>query len=151
VLTLIATLTYSGVRIAKRTRDPFVRYAARPSPPCSRGSRSSTSAAWSGLLPITGITLPLVSFGGSSMLVTLLSIGMLLSFARHEPGAQAALRSRPSALGRLGLGSPAPVPAPRSATEARAAGRTGSRTSSRPRTATRAGAGRAPSRTGSRR
>jgi hypothetical protein len=36
-----------------------------------------------------------VSFGGSSMLVTLLSIGMLLSFARHEPGAQAALRVAP--------------------------------------------------------
>ncbi|MDQ3503656.1 MAG: FtsW/RodA/SpoVE family cell cycle protein, partial [Actinomycetota bacterium] len=38
-----------------------------------------------GLLPITGIPLPLMSFGGSAMLPTLASIGMLLSFARGEP------------------------------------------------------------------
>jgi cell division protein FtsW len=37
-----------------------------------------------GVLPITGVPLPLVSFGGSSMLVLLAATGMLLNVARHE-------------------------------------------------------------------
>jgi cell division protein FtsW len=114
VLTLIATLTYSGVRIAKRTRDPFVRYAASAITAVLAGQSLINLGGVVGLLPITGITLPLVSFGGSSMLTTLVAIGILLSFARQEPGAQAALRSRPGVLGRLGLRS-APAPAQRRA------------------------------------
>jgi cell division protein FtsW len=45
-----------------------------------------------GLLPIVGIPLPLLSYGGSALLPTLIAIGMLLSFAKAEPGAQAALK-----------------------------------------------------------
>jgi len=44
-----------------------------------------------GLLPITGIPLPLISEGLSSLLVTMLALGMLMAFARHEPGARQAL------------------------------------------------------------
>ena len=44
-----------------------------------------------GLLPITGIPLPLVSEGLSSLLVTMTALGMLMCFARHEPGARQAL------------------------------------------------------------
>ncbi len=47
-----------------------------------------------GVLPITGIPLPLVSYGGSALLPTMLAIGMLLSFARNEPGAPQALAAR---------------------------------------------------------
>ena len=47
-----------------------------------------------GLLPITGIPLPMVSFGGSALVPTLFAVGMLASFARREPGAAEALSAR---------------------------------------------------------
>jgi cell division protein FtsW len=46
------------------------------------------------LLPVIGLPLPLVSYGGSSLLPTLVALGLLVSFARKEPGAAAALRAR---------------------------------------------------------
>src|SRR5205814_1781957 len=54
-----------------------------------------------GLLPVTGIPLPLISFGGTSLVLTLLAVGMLASFARSEPGVAQALAARgPSRLAR---------------------------------------------------
>ncbi|MBO0775717.1 MAG: FtsW/RodA/SpoVE family cell cycle protein, partial [Actinobacteria bacterium] len=44
-----------------------------------------------GLVPITGVPLPLISYGLSSLLVTMVSLGMLMSFAKQEPGAREAL------------------------------------------------------------
>jgi cell division protein FtsW len=125
VLVLIATMTYAGVRIAKRTRDPFVRLAAS-AVTCWLAAQSVINIGGVvGLLPITGIPLPLVSFGGSAMLPTLIAVGMLLSFARAEPGAEAALRARPGLLRRLRRGSAAPARPP-SRTGSRGAGRTAS-------------------------
>jgi cell division protein FtsW len=46
------------------------------------------------LLPVIGLPLPLVSYGGSALMPSLVALGLLVSFARHEPGAQAALRAR---------------------------------------------------------
>jgi cell division protein FtsW len=46
------------------------------------------------VLPITGIPLPLVSYGGSALIPTLVALGMLLSFAKREPGARQALAAR---------------------------------------------------------
>jgi cell division protein FtsW len=37
-----------------------------------------------GILPITGVPLPLVSYGGSSLIPTLLAMGVLMAFAKHE-------------------------------------------------------------------
>ena len=47
-----------------------------------------------GLLPVIGIPLPLISYGGSALLPTMIALGLLLRFARTEPGAEAALRAR---------------------------------------------------------
>ena len=63
-----------------------------------------------GLLPITGVPLPLVSAGLSSLLVTMAALGMLMCFARHEPGARQALAQGGPGAGRrvlswLGLGA----------------------------------------------
>jgi cell division protein FtsW len=46
------------------------------------------------LLPVIGLPLPLVSYGGSALLPSLVALGLLVSFARSEPGAKAALRDR---------------------------------------------------------
>jgi cell division protein FtsW len=53
-----------------------------------------------GLLPVIGVPLPLVSSGGSSLVTTMLALGMLLSFARREPGCAEALAARPSVVRR---------------------------------------------------
>jgi cell division protein FtsW len=47
-----------------------------------------------GLLPITGIPLPLISAGGSALIPTLFALGVLMSLARREPSAAAALAAR---------------------------------------------------------
>ena len=37
-----------------------------------------------GLIPVTGVTLPFLSYGGSSLLITLVSIGIVLNISRHQ-------------------------------------------------------------------
>ncbi len=94
VLLLFASLIYSGVRIAQRATDPFVRLAASGVTAWLGCQAVINIGAVVGMLPITGLPLPLVSYGGSALLVTLLAIGMLLSFARAETGAPQALAAR---------------------------------------------------------
>ena len=53
-----------------------------------------------GLLPVIGVPLPLVSYGGSSLMTSMFALGMLLSFARQEPGCQEALSAKPSVVRR---------------------------------------------------
>ena len=92
VLALFLTLAYAGVRIATRNTQPFVRYAAAGITIWIMAQTLVNLGAVIGLLPIVGIPLPLLSYGGSALLPTLIAIGMLLSFAKAEPGAQAALK-----------------------------------------------------------
>jgi cell division protein FtsW len=92
VLALFLTLAYAGVRIATRNTQPFVRYAAAGITIWLMSQTLVNLGAVIGLLPIVGIPLPLLSYGGSALLPTLIAIGMLLSFAKAEPGAQAALK-----------------------------------------------------------
>jgi cell division protein FtsW len=53
-----------------------------------------------GMLPVIGVPLPLVSSGGSALLTSMVALGMLMSFARAEPGAAGALTARPGVLRR---------------------------------------------------
>jgi cell division protein FtsW len=53
-----------------------------------------------GALPVIGVPLPLVSAGGSALVTTLFGLGMLISFARNEPGCREALSTRVSVVGR---------------------------------------------------
>ncbi|WP_350277027.1 putative lipid II flippase FtsW [Kribbella sp. HUAS MG21] len=92
VLALFLTLAYAGVRIATRNTEPFVRYAAAGITIWIMAQTLVNLGAVIGLLPIVGIPLPLLSYGGSALLPTLIAVGMLLSFAKAEPGAQAALK-----------------------------------------------------------
>jgi cell division protein FtsW len=94
VLVLFAVLGFAGVRIAQRCPDPFSQLAAAGVTAWLLGQALVNMGAVVGLLPITGIPLPMVSFGGSALVPTLFAIGMLASFARREPGAARALAAR---------------------------------------------------------
>jgi cell division protein FtsW len=100
VLGLFALLGYAGIRIAQRCPDTFSQLAAAGVTAWLLGQALVNMGAVVGLLPITGIPLPLVSFGGSAMVPTLFAIGMLISFARREPATARALAARKAARGR---------------------------------------------------
>jgi cell division protein FtsW len=94
VLTLFVTLGYAGVRIAMRTTDRFVRYASAGITVWLLAQALINIGAVLGLIPVIGIPLPLVSYGGSALLPTLVSLAMLASFAKSEPRAAVALRDQ---------------------------------------------------------
>lgn len=100
VLGLFALLGFAGIRIAQRCTDPFSQFAAAGATAWLLGQALVNMGAVVGLLPITGIPLPLVSFGGSALVPTMFAIGMLISFARREPGTAKALAARKAARGR---------------------------------------------------
>ncbi len=108
VLALFALLAYTGLRIARRCTNPFRRFVAAGVTALIAGQATINIAGVVGLLPITGLPLPLISDGGSALVVTLAMIGMLASFARAEPAAARALHARPP--GRLGRLLWAPLP-----------------------------------------
>ncbi|MDX6223364.1 MAG: cell division protein FtsW, partial [Frankiales bacterium] len=94
VVLLFGMLAYAGLRVARRSADPFARLAAGGVVAWVLTQALVNMGAVTGLLPITGIPLPLISFGGSALLPTLVALGMLASFARREPGAAEALAAR---------------------------------------------------------
>jgi cell division protein FtsW len=94
VLALFAALIVAGFRIAARSRDPFVTLASAAITAWIGVQALVNIGAVLGVLPITGIPLPLVSYGGSALLPVMVALGMMLSFARREPGAAAALAAR---------------------------------------------------------
>jgi cell division protein FtsW len=94
VTALYGALAYAGLRVARRAEDTFGRLAASAITIWIVMQAVVNMGAVIGVLPITGIPLPLVSEGLSSVLVTMLALGMLLSFARREPGAREALAAR---------------------------------------------------------
>jgi len=96
VLALLAALGYAGLRIALRTRDPFIRLTTAGVTTWVMTQAIINVGGVLGILPIAGIPLPLISYGGSALLPTMVAVGMLLSFAKREPGAHAALVARRS-------------------------------------------------------
>ncbi|AWN26767.1 putative lipid II flippase FtsW [Streptomyces libani] len=104
VLALFAALGYAGIRVAGRTEDPFVRYAAGGVTTWITAQAVINIGAVLGLLPIAGVPLPLFSYGGSALLPTMFAIGLLIAFARDEPAARAALAMRQPVFGRRQAG-----------------------------------------------
>ncbi|WP_445283876.1 putative lipid II flippase FtsW [Streptomyces sp. DSM 118148] len=104
VLALFAALGYAGIRVAGRTEDPFVRYAAGGVTTWITAQAVINIGAVLGLLPIAGVPLPLFSYGGSALLPTMFAIGLLIAFARDDPAARAALAMRQPRFGRKRAG-----------------------------------------------
>jgi cell division protein FtsW len=101
VALLYAGLGYAGLRVARRVQDTFMRLAAAAATAWIVVQALVNIGAVIGLLPITGVPLPLVSAGVSSLLATMVALGMLMSFARREPGARQALAASPGARQRI--------------------------------------------------
>lgn len=97
VLLLFAALTYAIFRLCLQTQDPFVRLASAGVGSWIVFQAVTNIGAVLGILPITGVPLPLVSYGGSSLVPTLVALGMLMAFAKQEPGARKALRRKSTA------------------------------------------------------
>ncbi|HYN28551.1 MAG TPA: putative lipid II flippase FtsW, partial [Dermatophilaceae bacterium] len=100
VLALFAALALVCYRLVLRSSDFFVRVATAGILAWIIGQAMINVGSVIGLLPVIGVPLPLVSSGGSSLVTTMLALGILLSFARAEPGCAEALSSRPSLVRR---------------------------------------------------
>ena len=84
VIALFAAIAISGLWLALHAEDRFVRIASVVVVAWLLTQTFINLGAVLQLLPITGVPLPLVSYGGSSLIPTLVALGMLMSFARAE-------------------------------------------------------------------
>jgi len=110
LLALFGLFAYTGMRIAKRSADPFLRLLTATATAWVIGQVFINVGYVVGLLPVTGIQLPLISAGGTSTATTLFMVGLMANAARHEPDAVAALRAgRNDRMNRL-LRLPLPEP-----------------------------------------
>jgi cell division protein FtsW len=99
VLGLFGLFAYTGMRVARRNADPFVRLVAGAATVWLCGQAVINIGYVTGLLPVTGIPLPFISAGGTSLLASFFVLGMMVSFARHEAPAVTYAR-RAERLGR---------------------------------------------------
>jgi cell division protein FtsW len=100
IIAAYAAFAYAGLRVALRCRDPFGKRLAAGLTTLVCGQALINLAAVLGLAPLTGITLPFVSYGGSSLIVSLASVGVLLNIAGHGGAASAQMPDRSRGNGR---------------------------------------------------
>jgi cell division protein FtsW len=86
VIGAFAVFAYTGMRIALRCKDPFGKRLAAGLTTLVCGQAVVNLAAVMGVAPLTGIPLPFVSYGGSSLVVLLASVGVLLNIATDDGG-----------------------------------------------------------------
>jgi cell division protein FtsW len=94
VIAAYCAFAYAGLRVALRCRDPFGKRLAAGLTTLVCGQALVNLAAVLGLAPLTGITLPFVSYGGSSLVVSLASVGVLLNIAGHGRAASTQVSDR---------------------------------------------------------
>ena len=117
VIAGFAIFAWAGFRVALACRDPFGKRLAAGITTLVAGQAAINLAAVLGMAPLTGIPLPFVSYGGSSLVVLLCAVGVLLNIAVNDRVVEARVRdrgrgnSRPRAAGARGRGG---APRPRS-------------------------------------
>jgi cell division protein FtsW len=90
VIAAFAAFAYAGFTVALRCRDPFGKFLAAGITALVCGQASVNLAAVLGIAPLTGIPLPFVSYGGSSLVVLLAGVGILLNIAGDDRAPQRA-------------------------------------------------------------
>lgn len=93
VLGLFLLLGYAGLRIAMRSDDRFCRFAAAGVTSWFMIQALLNILVVLRMVPVFGVPLPLLSYGGSALMANLMALGVLLACARNEPDARA-LRQR---------------------------------------------------------
>ncbi len=96
VLGLFAAFALAGARLVSRTDDFFVRVVTAGLCTWVLVQAIINIGAVIGMLPVIGVPLPFVSSGGSSLVTVMLAVGILLSFARNEPGCSEMIAAKPS-------------------------------------------------------
>lgn len=86
VLALFIVLAVSMIKVIRQSDDPFVKTVTGAIMAWIIGQALVNIAVVLGLLPVLGVPLPLISAGGSALIMTLIAIGVVLSFARDLPG-----------------------------------------------------------------
>jgi cell division protein FtsW len=94
VIAAYMLFAYAGLRVALGCRDPFGKRLAVGLTVLVCGQALVNVAAVMGLAPLTGIPLPFLSYGGSSLVVLLASVGILLNIAARGNQAAASVRDR---------------------------------------------------------
>jgi len=97
VVVLFLTIAYAAIRVAQQTEDAFVRYLTFGIVVWLLGQMIINIGMVLALFPVIGIPLPLVSYGGSALVPSLVALGLLVGFARREPEAARALAQRKKA------------------------------------------------------
>jgi cell division protein FtsW len=100
VIAAYVAFAYAGLRIALACKDPFGKRLAVGLTVLVSGQAAINLAAVMGLAPLTGIPLPLVSYGGSSLVVALASVGILLNIADDAGERRASVPDRSRGDGR---------------------------------------------------
>ena len=100
VLVLFALLALAMSRVIRRHPDPFVKVTTAAIAFWVIGQALINIGVVIGLVPVIGVPLPLVSAGGSALIMTMVAFGIVISFARTEPGAAEALAARPGVVRR---------------------------------------------------
>jgi cell division protein FtsW len=127
IAALFAVLAYTGFRIARRVDDPFRRLVSSGITTWFVAQAFINMGGVVGLIPLTGLPLPLISAGGSALVVTMAGVGILAACARAEPDAARALHARPPSRWVQILWTPLPpYPLTRGSRPARSPGRRGS-------------------------
>jgi cell division protein FtsW len=96
VLALIGTIAYVALTLARKTNDLFTKLIATAVMAWIVVQSIINVGAVLGLLPVTGVPLPLVSYGGSSLVFTMSAIGVLMAVLRAEPNVKAELKKKKS-------------------------------------------------------
>jgi cell division protein FtsW len=94
VLLAYLAFAYAGLKIALGCRDPFGKQLAAGLTVLVCGQAAVNAAAVMGVAPLTGIPLPFLSYGGSSLIVLLASVGILLNIAQRGNAETASVRDR---------------------------------------------------------
>ena len=101
VLALYAALIYSILRIALKTKDNFSRYVTAGIACWFIAQVTINIGSVTSVIPVIGVTLPFISYGGSSLLANLLAVGYVLGVARRTPEISEGIKlSRMRKLGR---------------------------------------------------
>lgn len=96
VLIFIGTIAHVALTLARETNDRFTKLIATSVMAWIVVQSIINIGAVLGLLPVTGVPLPLVSYGGSSLIFTLAAIGVLMAVLRAEPTVKADLKKKKS-------------------------------------------------------